>query len=321
MFSKKNVIYSVYKYGGFSKAAEALHIPQPSLSVMVSKVEKELGEKLFDRGTNPVKLTYVGEKYIECCESINMIEEDFTNFLSEFHGLESGEFKLGGSNLFMNNLIPSILAAYSSKHPGINVSLIEHGSLELRQMLIAGDLDIVIDNELYDDTKFDCYPIGDEYLLIAVPRDSSFNSDFKEYAYTYADISAGKHVKGINPFIEDLHVFEVLPFIQMHENYDTRTRSDEVFSELGIKLDSVFELDQLSSIFAMASSGLGAAVVSDTIIRNSRGRAERLYYYPVNHDAFKRTVSFYTRRDRSMSNAIKELVDITLKLNPLARTR
>ena len=61
IFRKKEIVTAIYKEGGFSKAAKALHIAQPSLSVMVSNIEKEIGARLFDRSTSPVRLTQIGD--------------------------------------------------------------------------------------------------------------------------------------------------------------------------------------------------------------------------------------------------------------------
>lgn len=320
MFTKKNIIYAIYRSGGFSRAAESLHISQPSLSVMVSRLESELGEKLFDRSTNPVRLTYIGRKYIECCESINMIEEDFSNYINEYKGLEAGRFSLGGSNLFIDSLMPDILSQYFETHPGIDISLIEHGSLELKSMLIAGDLDIVIDNELYDEKKFTSYPVGSEYLLIAVPANDSLNKSLAEYAYTAGEIIANEHVSGARPYVRDLHVFDSHPFIQMQKEYDTRTRSDHVFGEQRITLHSLFELDQLSSTFFMAASGLGLAVVSDTIVKSSSGKADRMLFYAVDHPDFVRRVCYYTRRDKFVTRAMRELIDMSRSFSTLTIT-
>ena len=57
-------ILSVFRNKGFSAAARELGIAQPSLSATVAKFEKELGFKVFNRGTNPLSLTEEGQIYI-----------------------------------------------------------------------------------------------------------------------------------------------------------------------------------------------------------------------------------------------------------------
>ena len=54
--------------GSFTKAAEKLFITQPALSSYISKLEEELGVRLFDRSVTPLGLTYAGEKYLAYAE-------------------------------------------------------------------------------------------------------------------------------------------------------------------------------------------------------------------------------------------------------------
>ena len=113
IFRKKDIIAAIHREGGFSKAAKVLRIAQPSLSVMVSGIESDIGARLFDRSTNPIRLTQIGEKYLECCESISIIEDDFMDYVNEINGLETGEIALGGNTLYISNIIPKILSEFS----------------------------------------------------------------------------------------------------------------------------------------------------------------------------------------------------------------
>ena len=61
---EKNYIYQVYLHGSFSKAAEALFITQPALSIAIKKVEQEIGAAIFNRNQRPLTLTNIGELYI-----------------------------------------------------------------------------------------------------------------------------------------------------------------------------------------------------------------------------------------------------------------
>ena len=82
---------------------------------MVAGIEKEIGGNLFDRSTNPVSLTPLGAKYLECAGSISMIEDDFFNYMNELQGLETGSIALGSNTLYMSNIIPDILSVYYDK--------------------------------------------------------------------------------------------------------------------------------------------------------------------------------------------------------------
>ena len=68
MFRKANYIYTLYREGSFTKAADKLYISQPCLSAAVKQIEQKIGGKLFDRSGAAVKPTELGLRYIRTAE-------------------------------------------------------------------------------------------------------------------------------------------------------------------------------------------------------------------------------------------------------------
>ena len=317
IFSKKDLIRAIYQEGGFLRVARALHIAQPSLSVMVASIEKEIGGNLFDRSTNPVRLTPLGVKYLECAGSISMIEDDFFNYMNELQGLESGSIALGSNTLYMANIIPEILSVYSQRHPLIHLSLYEHESRDLIDQLHSGQLEIVIDN-LPEDDRMERHYLGTEHLLIAVPVEHELNTKLARFTYTHEDIAAGKPLDKDIRYLDDMRLMNDQPFILLQPGFDTRRRCDTVFEENGISVQSVYELNQLSSAFGIAASGLGLTVVSDTLIMHSLDWACKMRYYTVRSPEFTRDVYYYTMKNRIVTRTIREFIDISRELHPFA---
>lgn len=316
IFRKKEIVTAIYKEGGFSKAAKALHIAQPSLSVMVSNIEKEIGARLFDRSTTPVRLTQIGEKYLECCGNISMIEEDFISYVNDIKGIEVGEIALGGTTLYMSNIVPDILNEYSVMHPSIHIKLYDYDTPALISMLLSGELDIVIDNLPSENEQLASHYLGTEYLLIAIPKSFAVNAKLEENAYTFEEITSGKHTENLHPALDYFRPLRKQPFILLQDGFDTRRRCDAVFKDYGVRIDPVYELNQLSSTFGMAASGLGITVVSDTLLRHSPNWGSHMLYYSVNHSEFIRDVCYYTRKHRMLSLALEEFIDISRALHP-----
>ena len=90
MFSHREIIYTIYKEQSFSRAAQKLFIAQPSLSLLVKKLENQLGVPLFDRSCKPIRLTEAGKEYIRAVESIRETEET----LRAFSALEKEQVRL-----------------------------------------------------------------------------------------------------------------------------------------------------------------------------------------------------------------------------------
>jgi len=70
MKQEMQYIYQVYQSGSFSKAAQALYLTQPALSIAIQKVEAEIGMPLFIRDKKPLELTDAGKVYIEKVKEI-----------------------------------------------------------------------------------------------------------------------------------------------------------------------------------------------------------------------------------------------------------
>ncbi|MBR2674703.1 MAG: LysR family transcriptional regulator [Mogibacterium sp.] len=321
LFKRKDIISAIYREGGFSKASKILHIAQPSLSVMVSSVEKEIGTQLFDRSVSPVRLTQIGEKYLECCDNITMIEEDFTNYLNDVKGLETGEIAIGGSALYISNVVPHILREFTGRHPSIRIQLYDMDTPSLIRMLHSSDIDVAIDNFPEGIEKLDKHYLGTELLLIAVPLNYKINENLKEHAYSYEDIMKGFHVANTKPHLQNLRAFKDQPFILLQESFDTRKRCDAVFEDYGISVRAAFELNQLQSAFGMASSGLGITVISDTLVKQTESLTANMCYYTLRSPEFIRDVYYYTRKNRMLSRILHEFLDISREMRLLTLRR
>lgn len=117
----------------FSQAAKELFIMQPSLSQQIIKLGKELGVRLFERNGNTVILTKVGENFIKDAKqailSFEQIKSDMK--CSRYAGKER-----------LRIAIRSTIFLYSSpQFPKIALSLSYQDSVELRRMLLSGELD------------------------------------------------------------------------------------------------------------------------------------------------------------------------------------
>lgn len=89
--AKFNYIRTIAECKSISKASQKLHISQPALTRYVNKLEDELGVKLLDRTTLPIKLTYAGEWYIKRVQQILDINSCMQKELQEIVNLERGQ--------------------------------------------------------------------------------------------------------------------------------------------------------------------------------------------------------------------------------------
>ena len=114
-------IYQVYQSGSFSKAAQALYLTQPALSIAIQKVEAEIGMPLFIRDKKPLELTDAGKVYIEKVKQIMHLESELSKELSDLSSLNIGSLVLGGTH-YLNSCADDFSKTISGCPSGVGGS-------------------------------------------------------------------------------------------------------------------------------------------------------------------------------------------------------
>ena len=112
--------HAVAAEGGFSRAAVARHVSQPTLSGQVRALEERYGVKLFDRRGRGVELTDLGRALFEVTRRLFAQEAEAEQMLAAARGLTSGELRVGADAPY--NVIP-MLAALNRRYPGVRLTL------------------------------------------------------------------------------------------------------------------------------------------------------------------------------------------------------
>lgn len=128
----------------FTKAAQKLHVTQPTLSHQIRQLEGQLDLPLFDRVGRRVKLTAAGELLLPHARRVLSELKDAQNALGELHGLKRGELKVGIVQTVNACVIPEIVGRFSAAHPGIRVTCFEMAVEDIEAGLESGRLDLGI---------------------------------------------------------------------------------------------------------------------------------------------------------------------------------
>jgi len=308
MFEHKKYVYEVYKAKSFSKAAENMYLSQPSLSLTVKKVEKNIGAQLFDRSTTPIQMTECGMEYIRCIEKIMDLENSFQAYLNDMNNLQVGNIAVGASNFFTSYILPPVITKFKAKHPRITVQLIEADTARLEKRLYAGELDLIIDNYNFNETIYQKHYFYSEQMIWAVPEKLFVCPEAKKYRLTAADIAQGRHLEQQFPAVP-LHLFDRLPFILLRPGNDARERADNILKAGGVKPELVLELDQLATAYHIACQGMGATLTSDTLVLENSPDT-RIYYYKIDSPYARRDNYFYCKCNKYMTKAMSEFLNI-----------
>jgi LysR family cyn operon transcriptional activator len=135
---------AVAEHGNFTRAAEWLHVSQPTLSQQIQQLEDTLGARLLDRSGRAVRLTDAGEAYLHHARRALQELEAGKRAIHDVGELNRGELRLAMTPTFTSYLAGPLLERYNALYPGIRVSVAEMTQDRIEALLARGDLDIGI---------------------------------------------------------------------------------------------------------------------------------------------------------------------------------
>src|SRR5690554_6059423 len=103
--------------GHFTRAAERLHLAQPSLSRQIATLEAELGVDVFHRARGNVSLTAAGERLLPYARRILSDAANARDEMAELAGLRRGRIRLGATPTLCTSLVSDVLSEFQSRYP------------------------------------------------------------------------------------------------------------------------------------------------------------------------------------------------------------
>ncbi len=309
MDTSMTYIYEIYKERSISQAAKNLYITQPALSISLKKVENEIGLPLFDRNTIPLRLTEAGELYIEAVRKIRDIEKELQKQLNDLSELERGHITVSGANFFSSYILPPIIHRFRTMYPGIDVKLIESESNELYDMMLANEIDLILDAGTYDETIFDSELLCSENLLFAVPYDDPKNDRFRDIAFTSDDILENRHLLP-DAVSVPLDEFNDEKLVLLKKGHDMHDRGLALCEQAGFEPKDVMYLNQLSTAAQISAEGLGCTFLTDALVKNLPLKKSSLLFYKIDGPAASRSMYLAFQKKTHRSKAMSQFIDL-----------
>lgn len=285
MEAEMKYIYTIYQKGSFAKAAEALYITQPALSISVQKAEARIGMPIFDRNQKPLRLTAAGEIYIEKIKEILQIEKELQTRIQDLSDLTTGSIKIGASSYIFSYILPPVLLEYQKRYPGVQLDVLESGAYELKEMLLKKEIDLTFASRPAKEPNFKNKFVFQDELVLAVPVSFPVNQGLASYAMTSKELLDSANLS--SPAI-DMRSFADTPFVLLKSSYDLRHRADQFFEAAGISPDIRMEASQMATLYALAEAGIGATFISNRIINKP---SSQVLFYRIDHPEAIREMS------------------------------
>ncbi|MEQ7922284.1 LysR family transcriptional regulator [Xanthomonas sp. WHRI 1810A] len=273
-----NAFIAIAETGGFSTAAERLHLTQPAVSKRIAGLEQQLDVRLFDRLGREVGLTEAGRALLPRAYQILNVLDDTRRALTNLTGEVSGRLTLATSHHIGLHRLPPLLRAFTRRYPEVALDIqfldsevayeeILHGRAELAIITLAPQPHALVK----------VMPVWDDPLdFVAAPEHPLVNSG----EVTLADVAAYPAVfPGVNTFTH--HIVSRLCEAQ------------------GIKPNIAMSTNYMETIKMMVSIGLAWSVLPRTMLD------EQVARIPLPGIQLSRQLGYIVHTERTLSNAAR----------------
>lgn len=264
----------------FSKAAEQLHLAQPSLSQQIIKLEKELGVRLFERETTPLRPTYAGERFLETAHKVLDLIEQLRKEMEDMETLGGGLLTIGSLPITGAHIMPLVLPVFKERYPGIEIRLVEETTSNLELLTARGSTDMSILSLPVQEPNLEWEEILEEEICLAVPGDHPLRNE--------------KEV--------DLRMLKDESFILLKKGQGFRHLSVKWCEEAGFTPRVVFESTNIETVQSLIAAGMGIGFVPRMVTRHKHNELTPIYI-PFKDPKPSRTLVMAYRKGRYRSKA------------------
>jgi DNA-binding transcriptional LysR family regulator len=229
---------AVADHGNFSRAAAHCNVAQPTLSVGIAKLEKDLGTQLFIRNSRRVQLTGAGARFLSHARSI---ENEF-NLAMHAASERQGEpmLRLGLLRSVPFSLIAQAMAALQTEAPDAMVELVEGTQRELANALTRGRVDCALMLTGTGSDRFEEEPLFGEGYALALPR---------------------SHPAAQADMVEADQVAQDVMFVRRH--CEVLSETSRFFTQRGVRPHFAFRSNNDERMLQLVASGLGITLMPE----------------------------------------------------------
>jgi LysR family transcriptional regulator, carnitine catabolism transcriptional activator len=279
------IFVMVARLGNFTRAAERLHLSQPSLSLHIRRLEQALRVRLFDRSTRAVHLTGAGQDFLPVAERLI---EDFQSAVSSVADLAArrrGRVSVAVLPSIAAELLPRAIAALHRAHPDIGVSLRDDVAGLIAARVRNGEVDFGISACAGLEADLAAAPLLSDELLAVFPRRHPLAGAARP---TWRALAAH-------------------PFIAMSRDSSVRQMTDQAFAHNGLVIEPVSEAKYMSTALGLVANAVGIAALPSSAVGMIRqaGLGAAMVHDPV----MTRQIGILTRHGRTLGPAAQALVE------------
>lgn len=304
-----------------TKAAKKLFISQPSLTLSIQNLEKELGVELFERNRSSLTLTYAGQLYYDWALSTLHAKERLGERISDIRNEGSHLIRLGVSPHRSALLLPIILPRFYEMFPASEIYLEEKPTYQLRALLEEEKLDLMIDVPHPDTLTYTNTLLAQEHLVLAVP--SSYMERFPQFSPDASMITLdpdavhSRDASGSDTV--PLQVFQDFPFFMMAEPQNLAALSRRIFESAGFMPQTRLVCNNILTALDLVQKQLGI-VIAPGICSYPDYKLDGVRYFSMDPQMAGqmdiRQICLIYRKSIYLHAGLKALIDLFIEVAP-----
>ncbi|MGA7949521.1 MAG: LysR substrate-binding domain-containing protein [Thiobacillaceae bacterium] len=238
-FRQFEVFEAIARLGSFTRAAEELHLTQPTVSMQIKKLTDAVGLPLFEQLGKRIHLTDAGHALFATCREISEQLSRFEMTVSDMKGLKKGRLRLAVVST-AKYFAPRLLGQFCQQYPGIEVALKVTNRQRVLERLLDNQDDLYITGQPPEELDVECLPFLENPLVVLAPIDHPL---------------AGKKRIPLKRLAEE-------PFLMREAGSGTRQAIERLLQQHGLKANIRMELGSNEAIKQTIAAGLGVSVLS-----------------------------------------------------------
>jgi LysR family cyn operon transcriptional activator len=281
-------LLAVAEHANFTRAAQALHVSQPTLSLQIRQLEEMLGAQLFDRSGRMVRLTDAGEVYLHHARRALRDLEEGRRAIHDVQDLARGSLRLAMTPTFTAYLIGPLIERFNAAYPALAVDVREMPQDRMEEALAEDRLDLGIAFAELRSDEMDSRTLYMETLSLVVGHGHPL-------AARSEPLTAA--------------AFEAESLVMLNQDFATRRYIDAYCQMNGIAPKVFIESNSVSAIIEIVRGGRLATVLPDAVAAGQPG----LHAVPLVAALPARTAALLTRQGAYLTAACQAFIALALR--------
>jgi DNA-binding transcriptional LysR family regulator len=287
----------VSRLASVSRAADVLHVTQPTLTARLHALEEDLGTKLFVRTRQGMRLTDAGRTFLPYAErAVRALREGRQAIVAVGRG-SAGQLLLAAAPAVSTYLLPDVLERFVDQHPQVDVAVRTGHTEEVLEMVLREEVQVGLGRALHH-PEVEMQPFHEEELVLVVAPDHPF---------------AAQHAVALKELTSE----QLILFDRTSSYYEV---TQSAFLAAGVGVRGQMELDTIEAAKKMVQHGLGVSLLPRSAVASEIASGELSHVEITDAPPMRRTLVAMRRRDAGDPSGLVVAFLSLLRLNESAQS-